>query len=169
MKKRTRRRDHLFSDYRSRIETNESLIAALAGQEGCAEPILAASKSLSAMSDKLAVPVIANAYSRYARVVELSSRLLSWVDAIKSCEVDADRYLRKAKLLAKELLKDNDAVLTAPQIVSLATAVQGVTDVDEVPKLLGMSLTVPLPIPLSAIPPRSAGWSPKSTATPKLP
>lgn len=121
------------------------------------------------MSDKLAVPVIANAYSRYARVVELSSRLLSWVDAIKSCEVDADRYLRKAKLLAKELLKDNDAVLTAPQIVSLATAVQGVTDVDEVPKLLGMSLTVPLPIPLSAIPPRSAGWSPKSTATPKLP
>lgn len=118
------------------------------------------------MAQNLSNPAISNAYTAFARAVEVASRLLSWADAVRKCEVDANRYLQGAKAISRDLAKTGVVAPSQNSIKSFARAVAEITDIDEVPNLLKLALAIPLPVPLTMVP-QATDWMPRAAAKTK--
>jgi len=116
------------------------------------------------MAQNLSNPAISNAYTAFARAIEVASRLLSWANAVRTCEVDANRYLQGAKAISRDLSKTADVVASQSPMESFAKAVAEITDIDGVPSLLKLVLAIPLPVPLTIVPAQATGWTPPAAA-----
>ena len=119
------------------------------------------------MAQSLSNPAISNAYTAFARAVEVASRLLSWAEAVRTCEVDANRYLQGAKAISRDLAKAANVVTSQNPMQSFARAVAEITDIDGVPSLLKLALAIPLPVPLTIVPAQTTGWMPPAAAKTK--
>ncbi len=78
------------------------------------------------------------------------AHLVNWRRAVRSAEVDADRFLRSAKLVARDVLNDTGEGRSAEALLTVAQGIAKVRDVDEVPKIAELLLTAPLPLPVFA-------------------
>jgi hypothetical protein len=145
----TRRSGALFSAYGSRIQANEVLGAVLQGS-GSTEAVSGAVAGLRSTAVQVRDSTAGTRYSQFAVLVEALSRLLSWQNAVASAEVEADRFLRSAKLIARNVLREvgNDA--EAAPLSSVASWIDRLSDVDEVPQMARSLLRVPLPLPMFA-------------------
>jgi hypothetical protein len=136
-----------YSAYRSRIQTNEALDAARQGK-GSAETLLNASNALRVTSSEVSESKAGLQYGSMASLVEALSRLVSWRDASRSAEVDADRYLRSAKLTAQELGRELNSEVGVEQFAAAAARIKALTDPDQIADLSAMLSCIPLPLPL---------------------
>lgn len=74
--------------------------------------------------------------------------LVRWARAIRSAEVDADRYLRSAKLAARDVSKQLANIPGAEAFVRVTSAISALSDVDGVAEIARRLLSIPLPLPL---------------------
>ena len=83
-----------------------------------------------------------------ALIIEVLARLLSWRNAIRDAEMDADRYLRSAKFAANEIRRKLDSQQGAEMFISAASSVGDISDPDEISALATTLSCIPLPLPL---------------------
>jgi len=121
---------------------------AAARGEGSADALSEAGRALQSAAAECDGTVAGRRYRGFATVVEALSRLASWKDAIRSAEFEADRHLRAAKMLAREVVQDAAQDSCAERLRHAASRVSGVIDCDEIPGVAAAMLTIPLPLPL---------------------
>jgi hypothetical protein len=141
----TRKNVILFSAYQCRIQANEALTIASVGIDS-SEALGTAAKAMEDTAKRALKPQVSKAIKTYSIALTVLSRLVAWTRAVRNAEVDADRYLRSAKVLARDLANDSVGILQ--DIVAYAGSVQSVNDIDEVPGLAKSLLFVPLPLPI---------------------
>lgn len=145
--RRTERSGIPYSAYTSRIQANEALGAVVAGT-GSPEPLLAAGDSLKVAARTLGDSVAATRFQQFGTLIESFSRLLAWQRAIRNAEVDADRFLRSAQLMAREVSDQVSGDTLAPELSASAAKLSGITNVCEVSQIARMLLCIPLPLPV---------------------
>lgn len=134
----------LFSAYQSRIQANEALILALEGV-GSPEGLADAAKALEGTAKRCPEPQ-GSKIKLFSIAVTALSRLVAWASAVRNAEADADRYLRSAKVFARELTR---GVADIPdEIQAYAESIQNITDTDQVQLVAKTLLCIPLPLPI---------------------
>jgi hypothetical protein len=83
-----------------------------------------------------------------ASLVELLARLVSWWNAIRTAEIDSDRYLRSAKLSAKELGAELSSEPDAARFAEVAARIGECSDLGEIAEIATMMLCSAVPLPL---------------------
>ena len=110
--------------------------------------LLNAAKSLQATSSEVAESKAGLRYGNMATLVEALSRLVSWREATRNAEIDADRYLRSAKLAVQELGRNLNSEAGTEQFAAVASKIKGLIDPNEIGDLSNMLSCIPLPLPL---------------------
>jgi hypothetical protein len=91
-----KRPETLYAVYDSRLQASEALAAIMERREAI-EPLTQAAAALRQAATSLGAGTQACRYEQFARVLDIMSHLLHWARAVRSAEVEADRYLRAAK------------------------------------------------------------------------
>jgi hypothetical protein len=89
-------------------------------------------------------------------LLEAVSHLANWQKAVRSAEVDADRFLRSARIRARDVTKEVGGALRSERLATVAQRISELSDVDEVSNVASLLLSVPLPLPIFAEIPRAA-------------
>jgi len=124
---------------------------------GSPETVLGAANSLQLVAEQLADTVAGKRYRQFGMLIEALSRLLNWRRAIRSAEVDADRYLRSAQLMAREVSQQVAGDSDAAKLVAVAAQISRLSDVDGMLATARSLMCIPLPLPMFAGSPRTAG------------
>lgn len=109
---------------------------------------MSAANSLRSASEHLGDTIVGKRYSQFGTIVEAASRLLSWRQAILNAELDADRYLKSAQLIARELSKQLAGDSGGSKMASVANQIVEMENVDEVIPMARSLLSIPLPLPM---------------------
>ena len=147
--RRTGREETLYWVYDYRIQAIEALNALGRGM-GSAEALSTASTMLQSAATRLSDSAAGRRYRQFAMLLEAVSHLANWQKAVRSAELEADRYLQAARLLARDLAKEIDNEVGAEMLAAVAQGVAELSDVDDVPKAASLLLCVPLPLPVFA-------------------
>lgn len=102
------------------------------------------------MADRLGERPVGIRYRQFANLLEATSRLTQWAVAIRGAEPDADRFLRSAKLLAREVARECTQDGQAANLAAISVRINDLTDIDGVSEIAELLLTVSLPIPVFA-------------------
>ena len=94
--------------------------------------------------------IVGRRYDQFARLCDSLFHLVRWGEAIRSAEVDADRYLRAAKQDARDLAKELNADRDADRLTEAASKITNVSDASEIEQVAEFLLHTPLPLPLFA-------------------
>jgi hypothetical protein len=76
--------------------------------------------------------------------------LVRWVVAVRSAEIDADRFLRSAKLAARDVSRELAGNAEDESLGRVASRISDLSDVDGLPDIARLLLCIPLPLPLFA-------------------
>ena len=76
------------------------------------------------------------------------THLLKWASAIRSAEVDADRYLRAAKQLSKDLSQELEGDQKDDKMFELTLRISDLKDIEEIEEVARHLLSIPLPLPI---------------------
>jgi hypothetical protein len=133
--------------YDSRAKTSE-VLAALAQGKDVFEDFAVVTTALQNEVSRLGESIIALSYARFVRALSTLRRLLEWRHAVRSAEVEADRFLRSALVEAKALAHELNADPDATALAVVANKVLHLNEVDQVPGIAELLLHVPLPLPL---------------------
>jgi len=147
--RRTRRDEILYTAYPSRIKGVEATAAVLRGA-GSPEALAAATAELRNMAGQLTPPASGIRYRQVANLLEALTFLVRWVAAVRSAEIDADRFLRSAKLAARDVSRELPANAEGENLRRVASRIADLSDVDGVPDIARLLLCIPLPLPLFA-------------------
>jgi hypothetical protein len=90
-------------------------------------------------------------------ILEAVSHLANWQNAVRSAEVDADRFLRSARIRARDVAKEVGETSGSEKLLTVAHRIAELSDVDDVPDLAKLLLSVPLPLPVFTEMARSVG------------
>ena len=138
-----------------RIKAREGLVAAHEGNTEASALLLDVSKKMrNACERGFPTAAITAEYLLYAGLLECAARLTSWTTAIRSCEADADRYLRGAKVVAQDSVGAFNGELGQPARTCNDLIAQATTVSDVIP-IYDAMLAIPLPIAGPLPPPRS--------------
>jgi hypothetical protein len=88
------------------------------------------------------------------------SHLSNWQKAMRTAEMDADRYLRSAKIRERDVAKGVNATSGLNKWATITQAIADITDVDDVPPIAGLVLGLPLPLPAFTEKPRFVDRTP---------
>ncbi|MGI9102554.1 MAG: hypothetical protein ACR2IF_08930 [Terriglobales bacterium] len=134
-------------DWQIRIRAREALFAALEGTPQSPDLLLRTAREMREASAAAGSPATkaTTTYDLYARLLECTARLTSWSIAVRSCEADADRYLRGARVLAQDTRKTFPMELKHP-IAACFALIEVASDVCDVPAVNRAALAIPLPI-----------------------
>jgi hypothetical protein len=146
--RRTRQNEVLYSAYPSRIKGVEAAAAVLRGSSS-PEALTAAAAELKSTAAQLTPPASGIRYRQVAILTEALAFLARWVAAVRSAEIDADRFLRSAKVAARDVSRE----LAGNEIESLkhiVASISELSDIDDVPDIARLLLCISLPLPLFA-------------------
>lgn len=129
----------------------EALEAVASGAPG---RIDAAAVALAAAGDTLGTAPAGVAYKTYAKLAEAVAQLARWKSAIRAAEVDADRYLRSARAIAKEAVGLAPGGDAGEAYRTIAVSIEGLTAADGVADIFKALARLSLPLPLLARPER---------------
>lgn len=133
-------------DWMTRIRAREALFAALEGVPQSPDLLLGTAREMrEACAAGFPIAKTTATYDLYTRLLECTARLGSWSIAVRSCEADADRYLRGAKVLAQDTRKAFSLELQDP-IAGCFGLIENTSDVSDVPAVNRAVLAIPLPI-----------------------
>lgn len=122
----------------------------------------ACGKIRAACQSGFSLPAVTAKYGIYAGLLECSARLASWTHAVRSCESDADRYLRGAQVAAGDTSREFKTQLEDAARGCISFIGQ-ITAVDEVPAVYTALLSIPLAISDPLPPPK-----PRVAITPRI-
>ncbi|MGC2171797.1 MAG: hypothetical protein WA623_10460 [Candidatus Sulfotelmatobacter sp.] len=130
----------------TRIKAREALLAALDGEPTSSDKLIAVASDIRNLAQKgFSLESITREYSLYAGFLEAAARLSSWTKAVRSCEADADRFLRGAKVLVRDHVQafqpEKDEMWT-----SCSDLIEKLSEVGNVPAIYKAVLSIPLPI-----------------------
>jgi hypothetical protein len=111
-------------------------------------------KALGEASDLLDKRPVPHNYRYLQTALVCLKHLLNWTAGVKAAEVDADRHLRAAKAIAKDLQKALTAEGSNKDLAAIADSLTSVSDSDQISDIAEKLLRVPLPIPLLVPQPR---------------
>lgn len=138
-----------------RIKAREALFAARDNNTEASDLLLDISKEMrDACKRGFSAVAVTAEYALYAGLMECAARLTSWTTAIRSCESDADRYLRAAKVAAQDCTGNSSEEVAGPAKTCIDLIRQATTVNDVVPIYEAM-LGIPLPVATPSPPPRS--------------
>jgi hypothetical protein len=146
---RTRRDEILYSAYTSRIKANEAATAAFR-RAGSAEALAAAATELKATAVRLPLAAAGIRYRQFGILIEALSFLVRWASAVRSAEIDADRFLRSAKVAARDISRETGGAQGVENLALAASRISELSDVDGVPDIAQLLLSIPLPLPVFA-------------------
>lgn len=132
--RRMRIGETLYSVYPCRIRANSELSEVARGN-GSAVGLSDAAESLRLAIANLPELWAGRRYRQFATFLEIQSRLLDWRRAILEAEADADRYLRSAKLAARNLHTELRTESDNDDVLAIASSITGLSDVDEIPAI----------------------------------
>jgi len=141
-------------------------VAALRDDTGSAEALTSAADAVDAA---LTSGAICGRYHPFAMLLETLSQLANWQKAVRSAEIDADRYLRSAKIRARDVAKEVNGTSGSEKLAAITQKIADISDIDDVQKIAGLVLGVPLPLPVFAETPRSVGVGRTPVAEKKSP
>ena len=147
--RQTRRNEILYSAFPSRIRGVEAAAAVLRGA-GSSKALAAAAAELKSTAAQLTPPASGIRYRHVAILIEALTFLVRWVSAVRSAEIDADRFLRSAKVAARDVSKELDGNTEVESLKRVVASILGLSDVDGVPDIARLLLCIPLPLPLFA-------------------
>ncbi len=142
-----RRHGTLLEVYDSRTKTSEAL-AAVAQGKAVLDEFAHAMTVLQSEVSRLGESVVAQPYARFVQSLSVVHRLLQWETAVRKAEVDADRFLRTAKVEAKDLARELKPDPDSAALLGVAVKVLDLTELDKIPGIAELLLKVPLPLPL---------------------
>jgi hypothetical protein len=102
------------------------------------------------MADRLGGRLVGTRYRQFATLLDATSRLTQWSVAVRGAEPDADRFLRSAKILAREVAREAAEDGQAANLAAISARITELTDIDGVSEIAELMLKVPLPIPVFA-------------------
>jgi len=147
--RQTRRNEILYSAYPSRIKGVEAAAAVLRGA-GSPEALAAAATELKSTAAQLTPPASGIRYRQVAILMEALTFLVRWVSAVRSAEIDADRFLRSARVAARDVSRELDGNAEVESLKRVVASISDLSDVDGVPDIARLLLCIPLPLPLFA-------------------
>jgi hypothetical protein len=131
-----------FPQYTARLDAVEALASALSG-EPVDGRVATAGRSLKDLSVATDDQRTKTTYSDYADAMMAMGHLVRWTSAVRSAEVDADRFLRAAKQLARDIQRQaKERTTCVAHALARILAVGSPEDVDGVGRQL---LTIALP------------------------
>lgn len=136
----------LYTAYKVRVQANQALLTTEGG--GAAPTLLAAAVALQSVAGEFAGTLAGARCRQLATLVESLSRLAAWRDAIRSAELDADRHVRAARMLAREVTAELAQSPGPDPVAAAAARILRVSDFDEISSLAAVILAIPLPLPL---------------------
>jgi hypothetical protein len=166
MMSRTRRNAILSWAYRSRIQANEALEAVARGTAS-SNSLAEAARELDGTAAQFSHAASGAQYRQIAILVNAMSLLVKWVAAVRAAELEADRFLRSAKILARDVAREAAVADGIARLREISSRIAALSDIDGVPELARSLLSVPLPLPVfTEVPiPRRAGG--RASAKPK--
>jgi hypothetical protein len=79
--------------------------------------------------------------------MEAFTFLVRWVSAVRSAEIDADRFLRSAKVVARDVSREFDGKAEVESLKRVVASLSDPSDIDDVPEIARRLLCIPLPLP----------------------
>src|ERR1700733_6797946 len=131
--RQTRRNEILYSGYPSRVKGVDAAAAVLRGA-GSPEALAAAAAGLKRTRAQL-TPASSIRYRQFAILMEALTFLVRWVSAVRSAEVDADRFLRSAKIAARDGSRGLDGNAEVESFKRVVASISDLSDVDGVPDI----------------------------------
>jgi len=128
------------------VKAREALLSAIDGTPTAAEDLLATAADLRALAERgFTLETTTREYALFGGFLECAARLASWTASVRSCEQDADRFLRGAKVNLRDTisaypLEPNES-WEACKVLIEQTA-----DVDDATGVYHALLSIPLPI-----------------------
>jgi hypothetical protein len=147
--KRTKLHEALYGVYGSRVQASEALGTMVQGINAY-ESLSQAAAGLHQAAVTLGEGKVGLRYKQFARLLDIMGHLLRWAQAVRSAEEEADRHLRAARQLARDLAREVDSDPEAVRLSMVASTIGAVADVDEVEQIAELLLHTPLPLPLFA-------------------
>ena len=126
---------------------------------------------LGAVAEKVGERATGIQYFHFAKLLEATSRLVQWAAAVRAAEPDADRFLRSAKLLARDVSRERAQDLQETDLADISSRIERVTDLDQVSEITELMLVASLPIPVFAeirMPPRRADEAARRKNRPEI-
>jgi hypothetical protein len=108
-------------------------------------------------------------YRPFAMLLESLSHLSNWQKAVRTAEMDADRYLRSARIRARDVAKELDGTSGSDKLATITQAIAGISEVDDVPRIAGLVLGLPLPLPVFVETPHRVGTGGRPVTKKKSP
>lgn len=100
------------------------------------------------MAENLGGGLVGRRYEQFACLCDSLVNLLRWRDAVRSAEIDADRYLRAAKQRAKDIAQEISGDSEAGRLTEATSKIAIVSDISEIGRIAEFLLYIPLPVPL---------------------
>lgn len=117
---------------------------------GSAESLESAADQMKLAANQFSTAASGIQYGQFACLVEAMSRLVRWAVAVRAAEIDADRFLRSAKISAKDLSKGMPDPPPSQSIGNAAARISEVSDVNQLGEIARLLLSLPLPLPVFA-------------------
>lgn len=115
-----------------------------------ADSLNVAADALDATAGQFPDPAPQARYRLMATLVKSVAFLVNWIGAVRKAEMEADRFLRSAKVFARDALGASAMADGTDRIREISARIVELTDVDEVATLARSLLCVPLPLPIFA-------------------
>jgi hypothetical protein len=147
--RRTRRDEVLYSVYSTRIKAIEALDS-VKRHIAPKESLESIASQLKQKAGQLGERPVGMLYHQFASLVEAISRLVEWSAAVRGAEPDADRFLRSAKLLARDVARQSADDGQAANLAAISARIAELVDIDGVSEIAKLMLNVSLPIPVFA-------------------
>ncbi len=145
--RRTRRNEILYAVYPSRIKAVEAVAAVLQGAAS-AEALTAAATELKNAAAQLTPPASGIRYRQMATLLEALTLLVRWSVAVRTAEIDADRFSRSAKIVARDVSRELDGNTDVESLKRVVDKIMSLSDIDGIPDVARFLLCIPLPLPL---------------------
>ena len=128
------------------MKAREALLSALDGTPTAADDLLATAADFRALAERgFNLEPTTRMYALFGRFLECAARLASWSASVRTCEQDADRFLRGAKVYLRDTisvypLEPNELWQGCKVLIEQAA------DVDDTIGVYQALLSIPLPV-----------------------
>ncbi len=136
--------------FAARIEAVEALLAATDRGVDNSGHLRQLATALDEATTRYGDVSVALAYSAFASIVRTLAMLVEWRAAVQGAAIDADRFLRSARILHRAWLEEYGESEVASALVAASTAIAELEEVERVASICRATAMVPLPIGIYA-------------------
>lgn len=133
--------------YRARVGAIEALQRALLDHNDSAA-LFDAADAFRLELESLGGTKAGRSYRLFSRLLEAVCHLYRWSAAVRSAQLDSERHVRAAKQAAKDLLRELSADHEIGKLSSVASRIEAITELEEIPSAVELLIDTPLPLPL---------------------